>query len=195
MPPVIPRNDLMRSQLSNLGIGASWDGGRGRWSGIKCAAVLFVAGEAKGIEQTIGFTQEGRIYPLIKCNRSESIQTAVNDFLTPVDGVLEMVGAEGKKAPRPLPRARLPHTYIGAGVSQALLDGHLLNLRKERDVKTGQEDWVEGVENHLGLAKTYARLAQTQGSIPVAARVPLLVFSNTRQSRAVASRADRSVLG
>ena len=163
-PPVIPKNDLIRAKLSNLGVGVSWDGERGRWSGIKAAAVLFVAGEAKGIEQTVGFTQEGKIYPLIKCNRSESIQTAVNDFLTPAEGVLEMVGPEGKKVLRTLPRSRLPQTYIGAGVSQAILDGHLLNLRKERDTKTGKEDWIDQVENHLGLAKTYARLSVIAGS-------------------------------
>jgi hypothetical protein len=44
------------------------------------------------------------------------------------------------------------------------LDGHLLNLRKERDPNSGREDWVEGVENHLGLAKVYARLAVTAGA-------------------------------
>jgi hypothetical protein len=163
-PPNLQRTELMRSRMNNLGVGLSWDGERGRWSGIKAAAVLFVAGEAKGIEQTIGFTQEGRMYPLIKCNRGESIQTAVNDFLTPREGVLEMVGPEGGKQPRPWPRARLPMTYLGAGVSQTILDGHLLNLRKERDVKTGREDWVDGVENHLGLAKTYARLAVIAGN-------------------------------
>jgi hypothetical protein len=183
-PPVRSKNDLIRSKFTNLGVGVSWDGARGRWSGIRAAAVLFVAGEGKGIEQTIGFTQEGRIYPLMKCNRGESIQTAVNDFLTPADGVLELVAASRQsaaidspensaalsrdaataKAMRTLPRARLPQTYIGAGVSQAILDGHLLNLRKERDTKSGKEDWVDQVENHLGLAKTYARLAAIAGN-------------------------------
>lgn len=175
-PPVMPRNELLKARLSNLGAGISWDGDGGHWCGIRAAAVLFVAGEAKGIEQTIGFTQEGRIYPLIKCNRSESIQTAVNDFLTPHEGVLEMVPCGGvstspanktaaeSKSLRTLPRARLPQTYMGPGVTQAVLDGHLLNLRKERNAKTGKEDWVDQVENHLGLAKTYARLAVIAGS-------------------------------
>jgi hypothetical protein len=124
-PPMMASTDLLRSRLSNIGAGLSWNGERGQWTGLKAAAVLFVAGEAKGVEQTIGFTQDGKIYPLIKCNRAESIQTAVNDFLTPADGVLEMVGTGASKAMRGLPRARLPHTYIGAGVSQAILDGHL----------------------------------------------------------------------
>jgi hypothetical protein len=46
-------------------------------------------------------------------------------------------------------------------VSQAVLDGHLLNLRRQRNPRTQADDWIDGVENHLGLAKTYARLAQT----------------------------------
>jgi len=162
--PERPHAELLRSKMSNFGHGLSWDGERGCWSGLKAAAVLFVAGEAKGIQQTIGFTQEGKMYPLIKCHRGESIQTAVNDFLTPSEGVLEMVGPPGKPALRSLPRARLPEDYQGVGVTQTVLDGHLLNLRKARDVKTGHEDWADGVENHLGLAKVYARLAVMAGN-------------------------------
>jgi hypothetical protein len=67
---------------------------------------------------------------------------------------------------RTLPRARLPVTYLGTGVSQAVLDGHLLNLRKERNARTGEEDWIAGVENHLGFAKIYARLAAMVGGTP-----------------------------
>jgi hypothetical protein len=193
-PPIAPKSELLKMTLSNLGAGLSWDGQRARWRGIRAAAVLFVAGEARGIEQTIGFTQEGRIYPLIKTNRSESIQTAVNDFLGPKDGVIEMVGGDGGKAVRILRRARLPQTYIGPGVSQAVLDGHLLNVRKERDVGTGQEDWIEGIENHLGLAKCYARLAATicsagEGPPPL---MPM-AFSGKR-AKILAERRDRSVL-
>ncbi|MGA2867079.1 MAG: hypothetical protein ABSF95_21595 [Verrucomicrobiota bacterium] len=175
LPPPIPRPALLSSHLAHLGVGVTWDGQRARWQGIRAAAVLFVRGQARGLEQTIGFTQEGRIYPLIKCSRSESIQTAVNDFLTPAEGVVEIVRSVERESVeresvesrlvgtgnvRALPRARLPQSYIGPGVSQAVLDGHLLNLRKERDPRSGADDWIEGVENHLGLAKTYARLAQ-----------------------------------
>jgi hypothetical protein len=156
----MPRNDLLKSHLSRLGVGLTWDGAKSRWQGLRAAAVLFTAGEAKGVEQTIGWTQDGKLYPLIKCNRAESIQTAVNDFLTPTAGVLEMMPQpDATKRLRSLPRARLPQTYLGPGASQAVVDGHLLNLRKERDTRTGEEDWIDGVENHLGLAKVYARLA------------------------------------
>ncbi|SPE60018.1 hypothetical protein SBV1_370002 [Verrucomicrobia bacterium] len=179
----------------DLGVGVCWDGTRGEWRNLRAAAVLFVAGAARGLVHSVGWTQEGRLYPLLKCNRSESIQLAVNDFLTPAQGVHEMVKTEpGSGAPqddgkfetedgswdmdapivphpaavapsggtilRTEPRVRLLPSCAGPGVSQALLDSHLLNLRKERDPRTGLEDWVGGVENHLGLAKAYARLAQ-----------------------------------
>ena len=164
-PPVMPQTELLKSKMSFTG-GMAWDGTQGRWRGIRAAAVLFVAKEAKGIVQTVGFTQEGKIYPLIKCNRAESIQTAVNDFLTPAEGMIELVDSGTAKVVRTETRARLPKTFIGPGASQAVLEGHLLNLRKERDVKTGEEDWIDGVENHLGLAKVYARLSATQAGQP-----------------------------
>jgi hypothetical protein len=164
-PPSLPRTDLLKAKLSIGNV--HWNGERSQWSGIRAAAVLFVSGEARGIEQTIGFTQDGKIYPQIKCNRAESIQTAVNDFLTPHEGFIELVPVAGQKPKlRELPRARLPQTYIGAGVTQPLLDGHLLNLRKVRDPKTGVVEWADGIENHLGLAKVYSRLAATQSVKP-----------------------------
>jgi hypothetical protein len=197
-PPVMPQTELLKSYLSNIGNGVTWDGQRARWSGIRAASVLFSSREAKGIEQTIGFTQDGKIYPLIKCNRAESIQTAVNDFLTPGEGVIELVADQQvspTKTIRTAARARLPKTYIGPGAIQAVLDGHLLNLRKERDPKTGEEDWIDGVENHLGLAKVYARLAATQSAIPGGSAGPIYTFENTRTSRVNAERHKREVLG
>jgi hypothetical protein len=190
-PPVVTRAELQRMQFS-FGNNIAWDGERGRWSGIRCAAVQFVSGEAKGIEQTLGLTQDGKVYPLIKCNRAESIQTAVNDFLTPAEGVIEIVVADGKKV-RTDPRARLPKTYIGTGVSQAVLDGHLLNLRRVRDTKTGAEDWVDGVENHLGLAKVYARLAATQAVQQRMVAGRIVVSTTSKRSRVLAARHERSL--
>ena len=148
--------------------------------------MLFVAGEHKGLVQEIGVTEDGRIYPLIKCNRASAIQMAVNDFLTPAEGVAELVesdnhadktiaeaGAAGRlarqKTVRQLPRARLPLSYIGAGGSQATVESHLLNLRKEKDPRTGIEDWATQVENHFGLAKVYARIAATLFNAPAPA--------------------------
>lgn len=177
--PAVPRLELQKSTLANIGHGLTWDGSQARWYDVRAAAVLFVASEHKGIVQEVGFTEDGQIYPLIKCNRASVIQMAVNDFLTPHEGVTELsetgnhpdkTVAESRmrsgqparaKAVRQLPRARLPDTYIGPGASQAIVDAHLLNLRKERDPRTGAEDWCDGVENHFGLAKVYARIAAT----------------------------------
>ena len=60
---------------------------------------------------------------------------------------------------RLLPQQRLPRAVIGPGVTDSMLDTHLTNLRRIRDA-SGHEDWADGVENHLGLAGVYARLAE-----------------------------------
>ncbi len=52
LPPPISRQALLGSHLSHLGVGVSWDGRRGAWQGIRAAAVLFVPGQARGLEQT-----------------------------------------------------------------------------------------------------------------------------------------------
>ena len=155
-PPALSRTEILGQRLLNLGAGLAWDGERRRWRGLRSAAVLFVPGSGQGLEHTIGFTQDGRIYPLLKCQRYESIQSAVNDFLTPAQGVVELMNfprarAEASesqngqdKVVRSLPRARLPRTVSGAGVSLPLLDSHLLNLRKVRHPRTGLEDWIRG---------------------------------------------------
>jgi len=156
-PPVVPLNELRGMTLSNIGPGVTWHGSRAAWSGIRAAAVAFFLREAGGIQQDIGVTQEGRIYPLIKCNRAESLQGLVNDFLTPAEGVVQQVGTP--PVLRTLPRQRLPQSCIGPGVTETMLDTHLQNLRRIRSADGKREDWADGVENHLGLAACYARLA------------------------------------
>ena len=89
----------------------------------------------------------------------QSINPSIHQSINP--SIHQSINPSAAAALRRLRRARLPQTYIGSGVSQAVLDGHPLNLRKERNARTQAEEWIDGVENHLGLAKTYARLAQT----------------------------------
>ena len=60
---------------------------------------------------------------------------------------------------RTLPLQRLPETAIGNGVTTNTLDTHLQNLRKGKKPGQAQEDWLDAIENHLGLAGCYARLA------------------------------------
>ena len=197
-PPVVPAADLRGMQLGNIGAGCTWDGALGQWRGIKAAAVEFSLREAGGVQQCVGLTQEGRIYPLIKANRGETIQGFVNDFLTPKEGVIQQVSAAPGMTPamslRLLPRQRLPGNCLGAGVTESMLDAHLQNLRRIKDPRTGREDWAEQVENHLGLAGAYARLAGmlTLGqAVPTAGRIHVL---DTRRTRAVRERRNREVL-
>jgi len=66
-PPNLPREELLKLQLYHLGDGKAWDGVQGRWKRIRAAAVLFVAGEGGGLQQTVGFTQDG-LMPLDGCS-------------------------------------------------------------------------------------------------------------------------------
>ena len=160
-PPFMPVNELKRAYLGNIGDGVTWDGSQGKWSGIKAASVLFSLRPGAGVQQDIGFTQDGKIYPIIKCNRAEAIQGFVNNFLTPKEGVVTHI--EGEL--RTLPLQRLPETAIGAGVTNSILDTHLQNLRKGKKPGQAQEDWLDSVENHLGFAGVYARLAANSAAI------------------------------
>jgi hypothetical protein len=194
LPPVMPALELRKAQLSFPG-GLSWNGNLGQWRGIKAAAVEFSLREAGGIQQTIGFTQEGRIYPLIKANRGESIQGFVNGFLTPSEGVIEQCAdAAGLRHLRTLPRQRLPEICLGAGVSATLLNTHLQNLRRVKATETSREDWADGVENHLGLAGTYARLAASCGSAAIGPDPYLPKRFDTPRSRAIAERRSRTAV-
>jgi hypothetical protein len=197
-PPVVPADELRRMTLQPRP-GLSWDGGLGVWRGIKAAAVSFSLREAGGLQQDVGITQDGRIYPLVKCNRSESLQGFVNDFLTPAEGVIQHIQpsaggtASVPSVLRTLPRQRLPSSCIGPGVSDSLLDTHLLNLRRVRDARTNREDWADGVENHLGLAGTYARLAAVVGAADSAPAAMMPRAFDTERSRAVLERRERSL--
>ncbi|NQT92405.1 MAG: phage terminase large subunit family protein [Lentisphaerae bacterium] len=196
-PPLAPRSELLHMQLRNIGAGVEWNGEKAQWRNIKAAAVDFSKHSAAGVEQTIGFTQSGKIYPLIKCNRAESIQGAVNDFLTPREGFLEHVDIDDTRSLRVLPRQRLPQNAIGPGVTMHVLDSHLQNMRRIKDPRTNREDWADGVENHLGLAKVYARLAAIVGLSARSASPPPTMphaFERGRRAQAIKMRRERGVL-
>jgi hypothetical protein len=57
--------------------------------------VLFTGPDAKGVSQSVGFTQDNKVYPLVKCDREESLQRVVNDLLTPEEGYKEQVWGPG----------------------------------------------------------------------------------------------------
>jgi hypothetical protein len=190
-PPVAPPSDLRKMVLHNIGAGLTWDGHRGQWRNIKCCAVLFSLREAGGIVHDIGITQDGRIYPLIKCNRGETIQGAVNSLLTPSDGVAEQIDLEGEHVLRMHPRQRLPENAIGRGVTPSILDGHLQNLRKIKK-PGGAEEWADSVENHLGLSLAYARIAERVGAMARPVEIRHTIVERATRPR---GRDSRGIVG
>ena len=68
-----------------------WDGKHERWSGLRCAAVEFTLKEGKGVVHKLGITQDGLFYPVIACNRDETIERVVNELLTAGENVIEVI--------------------------------------------------------------------------------------------------------
>jgi hypothetical protein len=157
--PAVPSGD---AGLSLPG-GLSWAvmNGSGRWVGLKCAVVRFDKRSiGAGIEQGFDvFEHDGqtKFVPLVRCNRFETIDAAVREFLTPVEGVSDVVDGRVRTEPAMLlPRAGLP--------IQSTLEEHLLvgsERAKEDDGSTG--DYVDGCANHLLLADGYSALAERVG--------------------------------
>jgi len=137
-----------------------WSDARKEWRGLRCAAVEFTGKPGTGITQACRITPDNRsVYPVISCNRDEAIDTVVYELLTADEGVAQ-VGADGKLRTEPL--WLLPTDAPGAQPAVATLHGHILcGARKVRDANGKDEHWIDGVENHLLLASTYARLAET----------------------------------
>lgn len=63
-----------------------WNGPRQRWDGLRCAVVEFNKKEGGGITQKLGRDPQAQgecYFPVIQCNRFESIDRVVREFLTP----------------------------------------------------------------------------------------------------------------
>ena len=136
-----------------------WSGERAIWTGLRCAAVEFTGKPGSGIIQQIRLTPgNNTVYPVIACNRDETIDLAVQELLTAAEGVAQ-VGADGKLRTEPL--WLLPADLPGAPAIVRTLHDHLLSgCRKEPDATGREEHYVDKCENHLLLAGTYARLAE-----------------------------------
>ncbi len=150
--------------------GLTWDGRNQKWLGLRCAVVRFTKNQlGAGIEQgAVEFEEAGitKFVPMIACNRFESIDRAVREFLTVTENVIEViVTADGKKAVRTEPAMRLPLRVPGAPGILETLDNHLLaGSQREKDPKSGElGDFLDKIENHLLLADAYSALAETIG--------------------------------
>jgi hypothetical protein len=78
-----------------------WDGRR--WTGLRCAVVRFDKKKiGAGIEHGLDiFNEDGvtKFVPVILCNRYESIDRAVREFLTPAENVMEIIGGQVRELP------------------------------------------------------------------------------------------------
>jgi hypothetical protein len=142
--------------------GLAWDGRNQRWHGLKCAVVRFTRNKlGSGIVQTyVEFDEDGRrkVVPCIECNRFETIDRAVREFLTPAENVIEVVNGKVRETPATL----LPRRQPGAPGILETLDAHLLaGSQREKDKSGELGDYLDAIENHLLLASGYAALAET----------------------------------
>ncbi len=172
-----PRIDWKsREAYVSLPGGLTWDGRNAKWLNLRCAVVRFTKNQlGAGVEQSAVEFEEGGItkfVPMIACNRFETIDRAVREFLTITEGIIDVVvTADGKKGVRTAPAMRLPRRVPGAPGILETLDAHLLaGSQREKNPKNGElGDFLDGIENHLLLADGYSALAETIGGTAKAA--------------------------
>lgn len=190
-----PRVDwLNRETHISLPNGLAWDGRNRRWLGLKCAVVRFSKKSiGDGIEQTGADFDEGgqkRFVPLIECNRFETIDRAVREFLTPAENVMEVVDVAGKKQVRQEPSMRLPRRVPGSPGALETLDVHLLTgSQRAKEEKTGElGDYVDKCDNHFLLADAYSALAEVVGGGGKAAKFAYQSVHAERTNRILRGR-------
>jgi hypothetical protein len=145
--------------------GLVWDGANQRWRGLRCAAVEFTLKEGKGVVHKLGITQDGLLYPVIACNRDETIERVVNELLTTAENVIEVI--DGKL--RTTPSIRLPQRGVATPKIIDAFDAHVVSgSRRERDERGHAEHFVDGCENHLLLSNAYSALAESVCEHPIA---------------------------
>lgn len=173
--------------------GLQWDGTQ--WRGLRCAVVAFTkkkrgAGISHGFDV---FEKNGQemFVPLIECNRFETIDRAVREFLTPTENVSDVIVEKGKPSRiRTQPALLLPRRGKGQAKALELLDEHLLTGSEREEGDVG--DYVDKCENHFLLADGYSALAETVGAVQTQVKVlPPKAFN--RGSSRQRARRDRSV--
>ena len=140
--------------------GLTWDGANQRWRGLRCAAVEFTLKEGKGVVHKLGITQDGLFYPVIACNRDETIERVVNELLTAAENVIEVIDSKL----RTTPSIRLPARGVATPKIIDTFDAHIVSgSRRERDERGRAEHFVDGCENHFLLSNAYSALAESVG--------------------------------
>ena len=156
MWPVVADPDNARIEFPG---GLIWDGPKGQWENLRCAVVEFTRPQGSGIVQKIGReSADGvtRFYPTIHCNRFDSIDRVITEFLTPSENIYRMHAGAIYDEPVML----LPRRVDGSPQILETLDRHLItgSAREEKDGE--KSDYVDKCDNHLLLANTYSALAE-----------------------------------
>jgi len=144
--------------------GLTWDGRNQRWLNLCAAVVRFTKSKlGAGISQSVVEFEEGgqrKVVPCVECNRFETIDRAVREFLTPAENVIEVVNGRVRETPA----MRLPRRLPGTPAILETLDDHLLaGSQREKDGAGELGDYMDGIENHLLLADGYSALAEMVG--------------------------------
>jgi len=160
--PRAPKGSLADAHLS---FPSGLQFSNGRWSGLRCAVVAFTKKKrGAGIAHSFDIFEKGGrelFVPLIECNRFETIDRAVREFLTPAENVNEVVATPQGQRIRTAPAMRLPRRGAGAPKVLELLDEHLLAGSEREEGDLG--DYLDKIENHFLLADGYSALAETVG--------------------------------
>ncbi len=149
--------------------GLTWNGASKRWEGLRCFVVEFSVKQGGGIVHKLGIDPQGgfnKFYPVIRCNRFESIDRVVNEFLTPAENVIRVV--DGKLLEEPV--MRLPRKETGCLPIVETLEAHLITGSKRDKGSDGEaSDYVDKCENHLMLGNAYSALSELIGGHAVVA--------------------------
>lgn len=188
------RPDSDRDYISFDG-GVKWDGPNQRWIGIRCATVEFTQRPGTGVKHKLGKSVSGLYYPVICANREETIQSFVNELMTPAEGVYIAVKGELRTDPA----LRLPQRAPGSNPMIETFETHIKVGSRQEETKDGKEKhFVDQCENHLLLAGGYATLAESvvTGNRGFAVPMPQrFTGGNTRKRNARLSRRNRRMIG
>jgi hypothetical protein len=141
----------------DFGNGLRWNGQRKLWTGLRAACVEFSGKPGGGVIHELRLTPEGLAFPVIRANRDETIQRAVDEFMTYDDGLLSVV--DGRLRTEPV--MRMPANAPGANAAVAMLQEHFISGSRKAPGKDGKTlSFVDKVTNHYLLANAYSALAE-----------------------------------
>ena len=133
------------------------------WDGTRLARASrrmleFSLKPGSGIVHELRLTQEGHAYPVIRANRDETIQRAIDEFLCYDDGLVAVVDGKIRTAPV----MRMPAASPGCAEAVNVMSEHFISGSRKVTSSDGKTlNFIDGVANHYLLANAYSALAET----------------------------------